>query len=199
MLRCGLWKTLILRLSVCVLFAALAGCASQPGIPPSPPRITQTPQQGGADAGAVEKDPVPFLEQTLARTEKLDEGRVVWIGSAAFDIGVELSRTTGQITHHISPDVDVERDLLIADLTKVDRQINLIQSLIYNLPFVVGVNVFFMGLPGTGSAESKAWMNCYFLAGTVILFIGSYYVNQQTVRKELLPLRRELEAVSRAS
>ena len=25
------------------------------------------------------------------RTEKLDEGQVVWIGSAAFDIGVELS------------------------------------------------------------------------------------------------------------
>ena len=55
------------------------------------------------------------------RTEKLDEGRVVWIGSAAFDIGVELSRTTGQITHHISPDVDAERDLLIADLTKAGR------------------------------------------------------------------------------
>ena len=57
----------------------------------------------------------------LWRTEKVDEGRVVWIGSAAFDIGVELSRTTGQVTHHISPDVDAERDLIIADLTKADR------------------------------------------------------------------------------
>ena len=52
------------------------------------------------------------------RTEKLDEGRIVWIGSAAYDIGVELSRTTGQITHHISPDVDAERDLIVADLTR---------------------------------------------------------------------------------
>ena len=51
----------------------------------------------------------------------MDEGRTVWIGSAAYDIGVELSRTTGEITHHISPDVDAERDLLVADLTKADR------------------------------------------------------------------------------
>ena len=43
---------------------------------------------------------------------------MIWIGSAAYDIGVEFSRTTGQITHHISPDVDAERDLIIADLTK---------------------------------------------------------------------------------
>jgi len=55
------------------------------------------------------------------RTEKLDEGRVVWIGSAAYDIGVEFSRTTGEITHHISPNVDTERDLFIADLTKAAR------------------------------------------------------------------------------
>ena len=55
------------------------------------------------------------------RTEKIVDGRPVWIGSAAFDIGVELSRTTGQVTHHISPDVDKERDLVLSDLTKSDR------------------------------------------------------------------------------
>ena len=55
------------------------------------------------------------------RTDQTDEGRVVWIGSAAFDMGVELSRTTGQVTHHISPEVDAERDLLLADLTKAGR------------------------------------------------------------------------------
>ena len=57
----------------------------------------------------------------LWRTEKMDEGRVVWIGSAAFDIGVEISRTTGQITHHISPNVDAERDLLLSDLTAANK------------------------------------------------------------------------------
>lgn len=55
------------------------------------------------------------------KTEKLDEGRIAWIGSAAFDIGVELSRTTGEITHHISPEVDTERALLITDLTNTGR------------------------------------------------------------------------------
>ncbi len=50
--------------------------------------------------------------------DKTYDDRPAWIGSAAYDIGVELSRTTGQVTHHISPDLDAERDLLVADLTK---------------------------------------------------------------------------------
>jgi hypothetical protein len=43
------------------------------------------------------------------------------MGSATHDIGVELSRTTGQVTHHIAPDVDAESDLLLADLTTAKR------------------------------------------------------------------------------
>lgn len=54
-------------------------------------------------------------------SDKTEGGRPVWLGSAAFDIGVELSRTTGEVTHHISPDVDAERDLVVADLTKANR------------------------------------------------------------------------------
>ena len=50
--------------------------------------------------------------------DKTYDDRPAWIGSAAYDIGVELSRTTGQVTHHISANVDAERDLLVADLTK---------------------------------------------------------------------------------
>ena len=51
------------------------------------------------------------------RTElHADDGRPVWIGDAALDSGVELSRTTGQITHHIAPDIDAERDTLMHDL-----------------------------------------------------------------------------------
>ena len=45
------------------------------------------------------------------------QDRPLWMGSATHDIGVELSRTTGQVTHHIAPDVDAERDLLLAELT----------------------------------------------------------------------------------
>ena len=55
------------------------------------------------------------------RSEQLDDGRPMWMGAATHDIGVELSRTTGQVTHRISPEVDTERDLLLADLTNAQR------------------------------------------------------------------------------
>jgi hypothetical protein len=45
----------------------------------------------------------------------------MWMGAATHDIGVELSRTTGEVTHRISPDVDAERDELLADLAKANR------------------------------------------------------------------------------
>ena len=45
-----------------------------------------------------------------------DDGRPIWIGSASYDERVGLSHTTGQITHHIAPDVDTERDHVFADL-----------------------------------------------------------------------------------
>jgi hypothetical protein len=47
-----------------------------------------------------------------------DGGQTEWIGSASYDERVGLSHTTGQITHHIQPDVDTERDHLFADLRK---------------------------------------------------------------------------------
>jgi hypothetical protein len=45
-----------------------------------------------------------------------DEGRPLWIGAATFDTKVGFSHTTGQITHHIAPDIDTERDKLFKDL-----------------------------------------------------------------------------------
>jgi LssY-like putative type I secretion system component LssY len=44
------------------------------------------------------------------------EGRPVWLGAATFDRGVGLSHLTAQVTHHIAPDIDAERDQLTADL-----------------------------------------------------------------------------------
>ncbi len=55
------------------------------------------------------------------RSEKLDDDRPLWMGAATHDVGVELSRTTGQVTHRIAPDVDAERDLIITDLTNAKR------------------------------------------------------------------------------
>jgi len=45
-----------------------------------------------------------------------DEGRVVWLGAATRDRGIGFSRYTGQVTHHIAPNVDAERDRLTDDL-----------------------------------------------------------------------------------
>ena len=49
-------------------------------------------------------------------TEKDQQGRPLWIGGATFDHKVGFSHTTGQITHHISPEVDAERDKILDDL-----------------------------------------------------------------------------------
>ena len=50
------------------------------------------------------------------RRDGSEEGRPTWVGSATFDERVGLSRNTGQITHHIGPDVDAERDLIMTGL-----------------------------------------------------------------------------------
>lgn len=53
------------------------------------------------------------------RSDKLDDqGRPLWWGAATFDTHVGFSHLTGQITHHISPNVDADRDLLLGDLRK---------------------------------------------------------------------------------
>jgi hypothetical protein len=53
------------------------------------------------------------------KSDKLDDqGRPLWMGAATLDAKVGLSHTTGEVTHHISPDVDSERDKLLDDLQK---------------------------------------------------------------------------------
>lgn len=53
------------------------------------------------------------------RADGEDEaGRPLWIGDATFDRGAGLSHLTGQITHHIAPEVDAERDRLLAALAQ---------------------------------------------------------------------------------
>lgn len=66
---------------------------------------------------ADERNHVRFwlTEQTGANN------RPIWLGSASFDRGVGLSHDTGQITHHIGPDLDAERNLIISDLLKAGQ------------------------------------------------------------------------------
>ena len=42
-----------------------------------------------------------------------------WLGAATFDRSVGFSHLTGQITHHIGPDIDAERDALIDGLARL--------------------------------------------------------------------------------
>jgi hypothetical protein len=66
---------------------------------------------------ARERNHVRFWRTDLTA----DGARPVWIGAATFDRGVGLSHTTGQITHHIAPDIDAERDRLMDDLVRAGQ------------------------------------------------------------------------------
>lgn len=46
------------------------------------------------------------------------DGRPVWVGAGTFDAKVGRSPATGRLTHRIAPDVDTERDTILADLTR---------------------------------------------------------------------------------
>jgi hypothetical protein len=70
------------------------------------------------------------------------DGKPLWIGAVTFDRSVGLSHRTGQITHHIAPDVDAERDGLIADLRRAGRLRVLYQ--------VTGVGPTLLGRNGGG-------------------------------------------------
>jgi LssY C-terminus len=50
-----------------------------------------------------------------------EDGRPVWLGSATFDDSLGVSHYTGQITHHVAPDIDAERDLLMSDLAEAKK------------------------------------------------------------------------------
>ncbi len=69
-------------------------------------------------------------------------GVPLYIGSATFDVKVGLSRDTIQVTHHISPDVDAQRDELIADLVKAGRITKIFQ--------VTGVGATLLARNGEG-------------------------------------------------
>jgi hypothetical protein len=65
----------------------------------------------------VGNDPRQRHHVRFWKSDQVDwDGRPVWLGSATYDIKVGLSHTTGQVTHHIAADVDVERDHLLASL-----------------------------------------------------------------------------------
>jgi hypothetical protein len=46
------------------------------------------------------------------------QGEPLWLGAATYDERVELSRTTGGITHKIGPQIDNERNKLVTDAAR---------------------------------------------------------------------------------
>jgi hypothetical protein len=70
------------------------------------------------------------------------DGVPFWIGAVTFDRSVGFSHLTGQVTHHIGPDIDAERDGLIGDLRKGGRLSQLFQ--------VTGVGATLVGRNGGG-------------------------------------------------
>ncbi len=69
-------------------------------------------------------------------------GVPLWIGAVTFDQSVGLSHRTGQITHHIGPDIDAERHGLFEDLRKGGWLTELFQ--------VTGVGATVLGRNGGG-------------------------------------------------
>ena len=64
----------------------------------------------------------PAASRPILEVERdAPEGGPIWIGAATFDRSVGLSHLTGQVTHHIAPAVDAERDGLIGDLSRAGR------------------------------------------------------------------------------
>jgi hypothetical protein len=53
------------------------------------------------------------------RSQEVDgNGEPLWLGAATFDERVEISRTTGGVTHKIAPDLDRERNKLVGDTAR---------------------------------------------------------------------------------
>lgn len=86
--------------------------------------VSQLLYEGRAQDLAFEKPVGDSADQRhhvrLWQTAEIqDDGRPLWLGAASFDRGVGISHDTGAITHHIGPDIDAERNLLMRDLMDV--------------------------------------------------------------------------------
>jgi hypothetical protein len=65
----------------------------------------------------VGKDPRQRHHVRFWRADKVDSlKRPLWVGAATYDTRVGFKERTVKLTHHIAPDVDRERDKLIADV-----------------------------------------------------------------------------------
>lgn len=81
------------------------------------------------------------------------DGGPVWLGSTSFDRGVTQSRDTGQVTHKIAPNIDQERDRLIAGLDLARTVVSIYQ--------IRGIGPTLNGRDGQGDSyytDGEIWM-----------------------------------------
>jgi hypothetical protein len=81
------------------------------------------------------------------------EGRPIWLGASTYDRGVGFSRYTGQVTHHIAPQIDQERDFLIGQLKNA--------GMVLTQYTVTGVGPTFIGRNGEGDlyqTDGEIWI-----------------------------------------
>jgi hypothetical protein len=81
------------------------------------------------------------------------EGRPIWLGASTYDRGVGLSRYTGEVTHHIAPQIDEERDFLIGELKKA--------GMVETQYSVTGVGPTLIGRNGEGDlyqTDGEIWI-----------------------------------------
>jgi hypothetical protein len=82
-------------------------------------------------------------------------------------------------------------EALQVELRKVENQIRLLRSVLwwYILPLTVGATVFFAGV------NRDAVARAVFIAFAVLMGLGLNWLNQWAVRKQLMPLKEELESL----
>ncbi|MBN3948083.1 MAG: LssY C-terminal domain-containing protein [Nostoc sp. NMS7] len=97
--------------------------------------------------------------------------RPLWLGSATFDQSVELSHRTGQITHRIGANIDLERDNLINSIGNIHQIAQLYQ--------VTGVGATWQGHNGGGDK--------YYTDGELTICVLSMNSIAQTKPLTLLP------------
>jgi hypothetical protein len=99
--------------------------------------------------------------------DKGEEQRPVWLGAVTFDRSVGFSHFTGAITHHIGPDIDAERLLLVTDIEAAGMATSKYQ--------VTGVGPTVTGVNGGGDhyyTDGEVWIlrlveDCHKQTGTV--------------------------------
>jgi len=98
------------------------------------------------------------------------QGKPLWLGAATFDLKVGVSHRTGQITHHIAPNVDAERNEVLADLQAVGQLTTVYQ--------VTGVGLTLVGRNGGGDP--------YFTDGELSIGVIADDNKKQTVAPKTL-------------